>query len=134
LRVNDDGAAVLPVWLAWNPMVAEAPGAVVPLYDRLVALTAPLPGVYVAFHPEVVVCPLGRVKARRHPLMVALPVFAMVMLLVSPVFQALITSDTAQLAFSGAEVGGGLDPAGSIQICRVVGRRLPVEATFQLSC
>jgi len=30
-RVNDDGAAVLPVWLAWKPMLVDAPGASVPL-------------------------------------------------------------------------------------------------------
>jgi hypothetical protein len=31
LRVNDDGAAALPVCVAWNPIVVEAPGASVPL-------------------------------------------------------------------------------------------------------
>src|SRR5690242_13946572 len=31
LRVNAVGAAVLPVWLAWNPMLVDAAGASVPL-------------------------------------------------------------------------------------------------------
>ena len=31
LRVNVLGAAVLPVWVAWNPMVTAAPGAMVAL-------------------------------------------------------------------------------------------------------
>jgi hypothetical protein len=31
LRVKEDGAAALPVWLAWKPMEVEAPGARAPL-------------------------------------------------------------------------------------------------------
>ena len=31
LRVNDAGLAVLPVWLAWKPMVTEALGAIAAL-------------------------------------------------------------------------------------------------------
>jgi len=31
LTVNAVGAAVLPVWVAWNPMVVEPPGARAPL-------------------------------------------------------------------------------------------------------
>ena len=31
LRRKPVGAAALPVWLAWKPMVAEAPGARTPL-------------------------------------------------------------------------------------------------------
>jgi hypothetical protein len=28
LRVNEVGAAVSPVWLAWKPMVVDVPGAI----------------------------------------------------------------------------------------------------------
>jgi hypothetical protein len=31
LRVNALGAAALPVWVAWNPMLVDAPGARAPL-------------------------------------------------------------------------------------------------------
>jgi hypothetical protein len=31
LRVNDPGLSVLPVWLAWNPMLVDAPGGRFPL-------------------------------------------------------------------------------------------------------
>ena len=31
LRAKEAGAAAFPVWVAWNPMVVEAPGARVPL-------------------------------------------------------------------------------------------------------
>ena len=31
LRVNAAGAAALPVWLAWKPMLTEALGAMAPL-------------------------------------------------------------------------------------------------------
>lgn len=50
---------------------------------------APLVGEYVAFHPLVMVCPLGRVNASCQPLMALVPVLATVTLAVRPVFQAL---------------------------------------------
>lgn len=31
LRAKVAGAAALPVWVAWKPMLVEAPGAIVPL-------------------------------------------------------------------------------------------------------
>jgi hypothetical protein len=52
-------------------------------------VTDPLVGVYVAFHPDVITCPEGSVNASVQPLIVEEPVFVMVMLAVSPVFQAL---------------------------------------------
>ena len=44
VSVNAAGLAVLPVWVAWKPMLTDAPGAIVPLYDTLRAVTAPEAG------------------------------------------------------------------------------------------
>jgi len=38
------GAAVLPVWVAWKPIPTDALGAMLPLYDMLLAVTCPLDG------------------------------------------------------------------------------------------
>ena len=62
----------------------------VPLYETFVAVTCPLVGAYVAFQPLVIVCPAGRVNVSDQPLMGDVPVFAMRMLAVRPVFQALV--------------------------------------------
>jgi hypothetical protein len=61
----------------------------VALYETFRAVTAPLDGEYVPFHPDVMVCPLGSVKARLQPLTAVPLVLAMVIAAVSPVFQAL---------------------------------------------
>jgi hypothetical protein len=42
--VKPPGAALFPLWLAWYPMLTLAPGASVPLYDALAAVTAPEAG------------------------------------------------------------------------------------------
>ena len=44
LSVKEVGLPLLPVCVAWNPKLAEAFGAIVPLYDTLRAVTAPLTG------------------------------------------------------------------------------------------
>jgi hypothetical protein len=31
LRLNDAGVPLLPVWLAWKPMLTDEPGAMLPL-------------------------------------------------------------------------------------------------------
>src|SRR3954453_6517255 len=72
----------------------------------LVAVTGPLVGRKVGFHPWGMVWPAGRVKARDQPLIAELPVLVIAMVAVSPVFQALIVSVTRQLPEpGGAELG-----------------------------
>jgi hypothetical protein len=66
----------------------------------------------VAFQPEVMVWPLGSVKARDQPLTAFVPVLVMVRVEVSPVFQALTVSLTRQLPAAGGRVGG-LDDGGA---------------------
>src|SRR3954454_14077692 len=77
------------------------------------AVTCPLPGLYVAFHPELIACPPGRVKASDQPLIADVPVFVMLMLSVSPVFQAFTTAVTRHAAPpTGGLDTGGLDTGG----------------------
>jgi hypothetical protein len=45
LRANELGLAVLPVCVAWKPMLTEAPGAMTVLYETFLAVTAPEVGV-----------------------------------------------------------------------------------------
>ena len=87
LSVNAVGLAVLPVCVAWNPKPVEPPGVIV------------------AFHAEVTVCPLGSVKARAQPLIAAPPLFLTVTSVVNPVFQAFNWYVTEQ----ALPDGGGLD-------------------------
>jgi hypothetical protein len=89
LSVNEVGRPVLPVWVAWKPIPVEAFGASVPLYEALRAVTAPLFGEYDAFQPDVMVCPLGRVKASVQPVTVVVLVFVTVIDAVRPVFHEL---------------------------------------------
>ncbi len=89
MRLKAAGGLVFPVCAAWKPMLTEALGAMVALYPTFRAVTAPLDGEYVAFQPLVIACPLGSVNARAQPLIAAVPLLAMVMLAVRPVFQAL---------------------------------------------
>ncbi|BCB81718.1 hypothetical protein Pflav_081280 [Phytohabitans flavus] len=88
-KVNDAGRPVLPVCVAWKPTPTEAFGAMLPLYETLRAVTWPLLGEYVAFQPDVIVCPLGSAKASVQPLTGALLVLVMVIDAVRPLFQAL---------------------------------------------
>jgi hypothetical protein len=60
----------------------------------LVAVTAPLDGLIVAFQALVTVCPEGRVKPSFQPSTAVEPVLVTVMFSVSPVFQALTVSET----------------------------------------
>ena len=62
----------------------------------MVAVTWPLLGLYVAFQPEVMVCPDARLNFSDQPLMAALPVLVMVMLSVRPEFHALTALVTRQ--------------------------------------
>ena len=41
LRVNEPGAAVLPVWVAWKPMLTDALAAISALWDTFLAVTCP---------------------------------------------------------------------------------------------
>src|SRR5919204_6231341 len=82
----------------------------------LVAVTAPLPGVTVAFQAETMLCPDGRVNASFQPLIALLPVLVMVICSVSPLFHALTTSLTRQ----PEPVGGG-DDGGAVVGGAVVG-------------
>jgi len=41
LRLNEVGAAALPVWVAWKPMLTDALGAIDPLYETFLAVTCP---------------------------------------------------------------------------------------------
>ncbi len=77
----------------------------------MVAVTCPLLGLYVAFHPLVIVCPLGSVNTSDQSLIVELPLLVMVMFAVSPVFHALTTSDTRQA--TGTPVLGGAEDGGA---------------------
>src|SRR5687768_6989070 len=77
------------------------------------AVTAPLAGLYVAFQPEVIVCPAGSVKARAQPLTVEPPVLVMVKFSVRPVFQGLRVTATRHVALPDGEPDtGGLDAGG----------------------
>ncbi len=58
-----------------------------------------------AFQPEVMVCPPGRVKTSDQPLTAVVPVFVMVMFSVRPVFQALTVAVTRQAPDVGGVVG-----------------------------
>lgn len=60
--------------------------------------------------PEVMVWPLGRVKARDQPLIAEVLVFVIVMLSVRPVFQALTVALTWQ-GPPGGGGGGGVEPS-----------------------
>ena len=39
MRVNEAGRLVLPVWVAWKPMVVEPPGGMEALWLMFVAVT-----------------------------------------------------------------------------------------------
>jgi len=41
LRLNDDGAAGSPVWVAWKPMPIEPPAGIAALYATFLAVTCP---------------------------------------------------------------------------------------------
>ena len=45
LRVKDAGVPVLPVWVAWKPIVIDAFGAIAALWLTLRAVTCPDVGV-----------------------------------------------------------------------------------------
>jgi hypothetical protein len=114
LRVKEDGSAVSPVWLAWNPMLIDAPGAMVLLWLALRAVTWPLAGEYVAFQPLAMLWPAGRLNTSDQPLMVEVPVLVTVMAAVRPVFHELTVYPTRQAAGSvGGLVVGGLLTDGS---------------------
>jgi len=65
----------------------------------------------VAFHPDVMVCPPGRVKLSDQPLTGVLEVLVIVMLSVSPLFHALTVVATRQPPGTGEVDGlvGGVD-------------------------
>jgi len=44
LRLKADGLAVLPVWVAWKPMLTDAPAAMTALYGMFLAVTWPEAG------------------------------------------------------------------------------------------
>lgn len=101
LSVYEFGEAVSPVWAAWKPMSTDAPGAMVALWETFLAVTRPDAGEQSAFQAEVMVWPLGRVKARDQPSIVATPVLVRVMFEVSPVFQPLAVWVTRQTEVPG---------------------------------
>ncbi|GAB3838964.1 hypothetical protein GCM10029963_05640 [Micromonospora andamanensis] len=41
LRVNEPGLAVLPVWVAWKPIVSDPLGGMLALYETFLAVTCP---------------------------------------------------------------------------------------------
>ena len=59
-----------------------------------------------AFQPEVMVCPPGRVKARDQPLIAVLPVLVMVRFSVRPVFHALTAAATRHAPVAGVDGDG----------------------------
>src|SRR3954451_10138694 len=89
------------------------------------AVTAPVAGPNWAFQPEVMAWPAGSVKVSAQPLIAALPVLVMVMLAVSPVFQALTVSPIRQagpprggVAAGGRGAGGGRARGGRDAVAR----------------
>src|SRR5690606_23170824 len=89
-RVKDCGAAVLPSCVPWKPNVTVSPGAIVPLYGALVAVTCPLDGEIVAFQADVTACPDGRVNVSDQPLTGEEPWLVTDTEAVKPVFQGFI--------------------------------------------
>jgi hypothetical protein len=67
----------------------------------------PLVGLYVAFHPPVIVCPPGNVKTSRQPLIVDVPRLVMTMFSVRPLFHAFTVALAEQVPVG--ELEGELD-------------------------
>ena len=82
------GAWLLPLQEALKPG-GEArlpPGGMVPLYERLVTVTALPDWLKVPFQgPAWITCPFGNVNCKVQPLMVVDPVLVMLMVAVKPV-------------------------------------------------
>ena len=72
-----------------------------------------------AFQPEVMVWPLGRVKTRDQPLTVVVPVFVMVRFSTRPLFHALMVPVTRQAPEAGGVVwlGGVVARRGRYRGC-----------------
>ena len=80
LSVKDVGGELLPLQAPLKPggELALAPGAIDPLYDRLVMVTfAPL-CVTFPFQSCVIVCPLGKANFKDQPLIAVVPVLVIV--------------------------------------------------------
>jgi hypothetical protein len=86
-RVNEAGGLLVTLFqVATKPGGATTvpPGAIVPLYERFVAVTSAPTCVKPALKNDVITCPLGKVNWRVQLLIAVLPVFAIVMPVVKP--------------------------------------------------
>ncbi len=102
--VNEAGLALLPLYEALKPICVEAPGASVPFHDRLAAVTAAPDCAQVADQPWVMLWLPGKLNASVQPLIVELPVFAIVTLAVKPALHEL---GTVYVTVHGPLAGGG---------------------------
>ena len=95
LRVKAVGAWLLPLQEALKPG-GEArlpPGGMVPLYERLVTVTAPPDWLKVPFQaPGWITCPFEKLNFKVQPLIVVEPVLVILMVAVKPVFHWLLTT------------------------------------------
>lgn len=79
-----EGLLSLPLQELLKPELVLPPGAIVPLYERLVAGTVLPDCVWLAFQIRVIVSPSGNVHCKVHPLMVLRPVCVSITLAPNP--------------------------------------------------
>src|SRR5256885_11386461 len=89
------GAALLPLYSAWNPNVVLDPGAIWALNEALSAVTAAPDCVTAAFQKLVIFWLPAQLQATCHEAVGAVPLFATVPLAGEPVAPSLSTRDLA---------------------------------------
>lgn len=84
--MNAVGAELVPFQVPLKPgaELSVAPGAIEPLYERLVMVTVLPLWVYVPFQSCEMVCPLAKEKTRLQPLIAVVPVLVIVSVAPNP--------------------------------------------------